>query len=407
MKLNILIAPSGFKESLGADEVTDCIAAGVLRVLPDARIMKAPLVDGGEGFTKALVAATDGTLHDVVVTGPVGQPVQSHFGFLGGKGAKTAVLEMAAAAGLRLVPRDCRDPLLTTTFGVGELIKAALDAGAERVLIGCGDSGTNDGGAGMAQALGIRLLDNTGKEIGRGGGALDRLAQIDLSGRDPRIDQVHIDVACNWHNVLCGPNGVARVFGPQKGASPETVERLAAALDRYAGVLKDTTGIDVRGMPGGGASGGLGAGLCALLGVRLHSRYEIVMQYLELDSLLAQVDIVFTAEGAIDFQTPHGKIPVEVARRAKKYGLPVITLAGTIGKNACINLEYGIDVYSSIMEAPCTLAEAIENAPRLLEETAERVMRMILIGAHLTSAPRLPQAFLPRRAVVVDQRAMA
>ncbi len=419
MKLNVLIAPSGFKESLGADEVTDCIAAGVLRVLPEARIMKAPLVDGGEGFTKALVAATGGgscaslrpphlgilpggTLHNIVVTGPVGQPVPSHFGFLGGKGPKTAVLEMAAAAGLRLVPRECRDPLVTTTFGVGELIKAALDAGAERVLIGCGDSGTNDGGAGMAQALGIRLLDNTGKEIGRGGGALDRLARIDLSGRDPRIDQIHIDVACNWHNVLCGPNGVARVFGPQKGASPETVERLAAALDRYAGVLKDTTGIDVRGMPGGGASGGLGAGLCALLGARLHSRYEIVMQYLELDSLLAQADVVFTAEGSIDFQTPRGKIPAEVARRAKKYGLPVITLAGTIGKNACVNLECGIDAYTSIMEAPCTLADAIENAPRLLEEATEHVMRMILIGTHLE--PKT--TFLPQRAIV-GQRATA
>jgi glycerate 2-kinase len=222
MTLNILIAPSGFKESLDAEQVADCIATGILRVLQDVRIRKAPLVDGGEGFTKALVGATDGTLHTLQVTGPVGEPVNSHFGFLGGTRQKTAVLEMAAAAGLRLVPPQMRDPLITTTYGVGELIKAALEARAERILIGCGDSGTNDGGAGMAQALGVKLLDEAGNSLGLGGGELIKLKQIDSSQRHPRLDQVQIDVACNWHNVLCGEQGVARVFGPQKGASPET-----------------------------------------------------------------------------------------------------------------------------------------------------------------------------------------
>jgi glycerate kinase len=279
MSLRILIAPSGFKESLEVDEVANCIEAGILRVFPSAQIHKAPLVDGGEGFSKALVAATDGTLHELTVTGPVGQPVNSHFGFLGGTEVKTAVLEMAAAAGLRLVPRNVRDPLVTTTYGVGELIKAALDAGAERLLIGCGDSGTNDAGAGMAQALGVRLLDAEGNELGRGGGELAKLDRIDLSQRDPRLELVQIDVACNWHNILCGPHGVARVFGPQKGASPETVEKLASVLDRFADVIERDTGIDVREMPGGGASGGLGTGLSALLGATLHSRYDIVMQY--------------------------------------------------------------------------------------------------------------------------------
>lgn len=383
MTLRILIAPSGFKESLEADEVADCIEKGILRALPDARIQKAPLVDGGEGFTKALVAATDGTLHNLTVIGPVGQPVDSHFGFLGGTDTKTAVLEMAAAAGLRLVPREARNPLVTTTYGVGELIKAALDEGAERILIGCGDSGTNDGGAGMAQALGVQLLDTDGNDLGWGGGELIRLERLDLSCRDPRLEQVQIDVACNWHNLLCGSKGVARVFGPQKGASPETVEQLAAALDHYAAVIERDLGIDVRQMPGSGASGGLGTGLHAFLGATLHPRYDIVMQYLDLESRLQECDLVITAEGSIDFQTPRGKIPVEVAQRAKRYNLPVIAIAGSIGQDARINFDYGIDSFSTILREPCTLPEAIAEAPDLLTYAAERIMRLILVGQKL------------------------
>lgn len=383
MSLRILIAPSGFKESLEADEVADCIEIGILRACPDAKIKKAPLVDGGEGFTKALVAATGGTLHNITVQGPVGQPVESHYGFLGNADVKTAVLEMAAAAGLRLVPREVRNPLVTTTYGVGELIKAALDAGAERILVGCGDSGTNDGGAGMAQALGVQLLDAAGKELGRGGGELVRLERIDLSDRNPRLGQVQIDVACNWHNLLCGAKGVARVFGPQKGASPEVVEQLAAALDHYADVIERDMGIDTRETPGSGASGGLGTGLSVFLQAKLHPRYDIVMQYLEIDSLLSESDLVVTAEGSIDFQTPRGKIPVEVAQRAKKYQLPVIALAGTIGKDAQLNLEHGIDSFESILDAPCTLDQAIANAPELVTNAAERVMRLMLVGQRL------------------------
>jgi glycerate 2-kinase len=203
MTLRILIAPSGFKESLDAEQVADCIATGILRVLPDVSIRKAPLVDGGEGFTKTLVAATGGTLHDLEVTGPIGHKVKAHFGFLGGTAQKTAVVEMAAAAGLRLVPSNMRNPMITTTYGVGELMKAALDAGAQRILVGCGDSGTNDGGAGMAQALGVKLLDDAGKHLGLGCGELIKLKRIDFSEKDPRLEQVQIDVACNWHNVIC------------------------------------------------------------------------------------------------------------------------------------------------------------------------------------------------------------
>jgi glycerate 2-kinase len=378
--LTILVAASGFKESLGADAVARAIAEGVRRADPDAKTVIAPLVDGGEGFARALVDASGGEIRDVEVTGPVGRPVESHFGILGGSGPRTAALEMAAAAGLRLVPADGRDPLVTTTYGVGELIGAALDAGAERILVGCGDSGTNDGGAGMAQALGVALLDEQGEEIGRGAEELLRLASIDLSQRDPRLDDVRIDVACNITNVLCGPRGVARVYGPQKGASPETVEQLTDALERWAAVLEETSGVDVRDMPGGGASGGLGSGLKVLAGATLHSRYDVVMEYVDLDELLDDADLVITAEGAIDGQTAHGKIPAEVGRRAKQRDLPVIALAGTIGDGARDVLECGIDAYASVLEAPVELEEAMRDAARLVEGAAEATMRMVLVG---------------------------
>lgn len=386
--LRIVVAPSGFKESLEADEVADRIEAGILRVVPEAEVLKAPMVDGGEGFTKALVAATNGVLCEISVSGPVGEPVESFYGFLGedGDGPKTAVLEMAAAAGLTLVPREVRDPSGTTTYGVGELVRAALDDGAERILLGCGDSGTTDGGAGMAQALGVRLLDGEGEEIGRGGIELARLESIDLSGRDPRLDDVEIDVACNWHNLLCGPRGVARVFGPQKGATPEQVERLAEALDNYADVVERELGVDVREMPGGGVRG-LGAGLSALLGATLHPRYEIVSRYLEVESLIEGSDLVFTAEGGIDFQTPRGKIPAEIAARAKKFGVPVVAIVGTVGKGAAINHDYGIDAYLSILQEPCTLEDAIENAGELVTVCAEDVTRLVMVGRSL-AGPR-------------------
>jgi glycerate kinase len=383
MESRVLIASSGFKESLSACEVAECIAAGLERVMPDARITRAPLVDGGEGFTEALVAATGGRLQEITVTGPVGQPVAAHYGFLGGEGHRTAVLEMASAAGLRLVPRDARDPLVTTTYGVGELIRAALDAGAERILVGCGDSGTNDGGAGAAEALGVKLLKADGSPIGHGGAALAEIDRVDLSGRDERLSGVTFDVACNIHNVLCGKQGVARIFGPQKGASPETVDQLEQGLERYAEVVERDAGRDVRFMPGGGASGGMGAGLHALLGATLHPRYDIILEYFKLDEALQAADLVLTAEGGINFQTPHGKIPAEVARRAKKYGLPVLAIVGSIGERAEINYEHGIDAMFSILAEPCTLEEAISDARPLLERCAENVMRAVVAGTRL------------------------
>lgn len=403
--MTVLIAPSGFKESLSAEEAAEHIAQGVLRALPHARVLKAPMADGGEGFTQALVNATGGTLHPLPVTGPVGQTVQASFGFLGGRASRTAVVEMAAAAGLRLVPRDRRNPLLTTSRGVGELIRAALDAGAERVLLGCGDSGVNDGGAGMVQALGARLLDAQGQELGAGGGELLRLARIDLSGLDPRLARVTLDAAVNWHNVLLGERGVARVFGPQKGATPEQVPVLEAALQRWADGIQAATGRAVGHTPGSGASGGLGAGFQALLGGTLHPRFDIVMQYLELDSLIAQADLVITAEGSLDDQTPFGKVPTEVAQRAKRQGLPVIALAGTIGKGVRLNLDHGIDAFASILKRPCTLEEAIAQAGTLLRRAAEDALRMVSVGVRMHQSA-LHQASL-RLAPLVPVRSQA
>jgi glycerate 2-kinase len=380
MTMTVLIAPSGFKESLDARACADRIADGIAAVLPRARILKAPMADGGEGFTVALVEATGGTLHEVDVTGPVGERVRAHFGFLGGRERRTAVLEMAAAAGLRLVPRDRRDPVRTTSFGVGELIRAALDAGAQRILLGCGDSGINDGGAGMVQALGARLLDDDGNDIGHGGGELLRLARIDMSGLDPRLARLELDAAVNWHNVLLGPRGVARVFGPQKGATPVQVELLERALTHYAQCIVDATGIDIAHASGGGASGGLGAGFAGVLGGRLHPRFDIVMRYLELDRLLDQADVVFTAEGSLDDQTPHGKVPGEVARRAKLRGLPVVAIAGTLGRDVEVNLAHGIDAYASILRRPCRLEDAIAGVDALLRDAAASAMRMLMVG---------------------------
>ncbi|TKV70430.1 glycerate kinase [Rhizobium sp. AU243] len=386
MPLHVVVAPSGFKESLSAEQAADCIEKGVLRAFPGSVVIKAPMADGGEGFTRALIGATKGTIHPLTVTGPVGQPVPAFVGFLGGCTEPTAVIEMAAAAGLSLVPRDRRNPCLTTSYGVGELVRAALDGGARRILLGCGDSGINDGGAGMAQALGVRLLDATGKEIDRGGAALTKLQRIDLSKRDPRLSDVRIDAAVNWHNQLLGERGVARVFGPQKGATPEQVEELAVAMETYAACIENTTGLDVGSAPGAGASGGLGTAVLGLLGGKLHPRYDIVMRYLTIDDYLHDADLVITAEGSLDGQTPFGKVPAEIARRAKTAGVPVVALAGTIGKGVRLNFDCGIDAFASILTRPCSLEDAISSAPKLLARAAEDAVRMIMIGTTLRTS---------------------
>lgn len=395
MTFTVLIAPSGFKESLSVKDVTDAIATGVVRALPGARVLKAPMVDGGEGTVEALVDATRGMMFRLQVTGPVGEKVDSFFGILGGAGPRTAVIEMAAAAGLSLVPRERRDPTLTTSRGVGELIAAALDHDVERILIGCGDSGINDAGAGMIQALGVRLLDKQGRELDAGGGQLVHLARIDASKLDPRLKNVRVDAAVNWHNVLLGERGVARVFGPQKGATPQQVELLEAGLENFARCVHTALGVDVGYGPGTGASGGLGAAILGVLGGRLHPRYDIVRKYLAFDELLSQADLVLTAEGSLDGQTPYGKIPSEVGRSARARGIPVIALAGTIGKGCADNFQHGIDAFASIVKRPCSLEDALANAHKLLLRAAEDAVRMVRVGLMLSERAQL-NALSPR-----------
>jgi glycerate kinase len=379
----VLIAPSGFKESIAPAVAAEAMARGVARAVPEARILTAPIVDGGEGFTEGLVALTGGDLHRVRVTGPLGHPVEGFFGMLGGGGPLTAVIEVAAAAGLGLIPFERRNPTATTSFGVGELIIAALDAGAEQILLGCGDSGINDAGAGMAQALGVGLLDGNGEALGRGGLELARLARIDVAGRDPRLSQVLVRAAVNWHNVLLGKQGVSRRYGPQKGASPEQVETLETAMETFAAVVRATMAVDVAHRPGMGASGGLGAGLVALLGGELHDRYELLMQYTAFERYLAEADLVLTAEGAIDAKTPFGKVPAEVGRRAREQGVPVIALAGSLGEGCDEVLAHGIDAFAGILGSPCTHDEALRTAAAHLERAAESAVRMVRIGMRL------------------------
>lgn len=330
-----------------------------------------------------------GEIIPVEVMGPVGAPVSSHIGIIRKPGGATGVLDMAAAAGLRLVPTDARDPTKTTTYGVGELMAKALDEGCTRIIVGCGDSGTSDGGAGLLQALGVELLDANQHELpkAQGGGSLVDVQSISMEAIHPRLRgrHVHIEAVCNIKNVLCGERGVARIYGPQKGATPEQVEGLSLGLERYAEVVSSIVGRDVATAPGSGASGGLGAGLL-LLGGKLRPRQEAINDHFAFDSLFEKEwDVVITAEGMIDSQSTQGKMTTEIARRGKENGALVIALAGTIGNGADSCLESGIEAFTSILQAPTSLAEAIQDTPRLLREGAERVMRMIMVGMQLRS----------------------
>lgn len=389
----VLVAPSGFKESLDAEQVARAIGAGVRRAIPGVRVRTVPIADGGEGTARTLAAATGGVLVPATVTGPVGEPVTAHWARLGGEAEGTAVVEMAAAAGLRLVPRDRRDPTATTTRGVGELITAALDTGAATVVVGCGDSGTSDGGLGALQALGVRVLDAQDQEVAGGGGELVRVQRLDLAGLHPALahGRARLVLALNPHNVLTGPQGVARVFGPQKGATPLQVEQLEAGFENWVRVLQ-RDGLEVardadlaRGM-GTGASGGLGAGLAAV-GAELTPRFEALLDSglagIDLDRSIRGADLVITAEGAIDFQTPKGKVPAEVARRACVLGVPVIGLAGTLGQGADAVHGIGIDAVASILPVPMTLTEAVRDGEDLLIAATERFMRTLMLGASI------------------------
>jgi glycerate kinase len=376
--MRIIVAPDSFKGSVSALAAAQAMKRGIQAVFPDAEVVAAPIADGGEGTVDALVAATKGRTLRSEVAGPLGETLSAHWGILGD--GETAIIEMAAASGLPLVPKEKRDPRITTTYGTGQLLAAALDNGIRKIIIGIGGSATNDGGAGMAKALGARFLDAAGKELVNGGAALARLARIDLSGLDPRLQEVEIQVACDVDNPLCGPRGASAVYGPQKGATPEMVHELDKALEHYAGVAKTATGKDIAGRPGSGAAGGLGAGLLYFSKAQLRPGVEIVMDAIGFGTMVAHADFVITGEGLTDAQTAHGKAPVGIARAAKQHHVPVICLSGGLGQGADSVYDQGIDGLMSIIPQPMTLEQCMQQGEALIESAAARLCRVIKVG---------------------------
>ena len=376
--MKIVIAPDSYKESLSALEVAQAVEAGFRQVFPDADYVLVPVADGGEGTVDAMVAATGGRKETVTVSGPLGEPVEAFYGLTGD--GDTAVIEMAAASGLALVPPDRRNPLLTNSRGTGELIRAALDAGARRFILGIGGSATNDGGAGMVQALGVRLLDLEGRELDGSGGDLARLERIDVSALDPRLAECRIEVACDVDTPLPGARGASAVFGPQKGATPEMVQALDANLARLARIVGRDLGVAVDTVPGAGAAGGMGAAMLAFFGATLKPGIEIVTAAVDLDTHVRDADLVITGEGRIDFQTVHGKTPIGGARVAKRHGKPVIGIAGSRGAEVGVVHAHGIDAVFSVLGKPCTLDEALRDAAANVELTARNVAAVLRIG---------------------------
>lgn len=379
--MRIIVAPDSFKGSVSAIGVANAMEKGIHKVFPEAKVIKVPIADGGEGTVEALVAATGGQLVCTVVTGPLGERMNATWGILGD--GETAIIEMAAASGLPLVPVAKRDPRLTTTYGTGELMRAALDRGLKKLIIGIGGSATNDGGIGMAQALGVKFLDAQQHELGFGGIALAKLSKIDLAGLDARLQQVEIVVACDVDNPLCGPRGASAVFGPQKGATPEMVAELDAALDVYATIATKTTGKDIAKQAGAGAAGGLGAGLLFFTDAKLRPGVEIVLETTGFAQLVASAQLVITGEGRTDFQTAYGKAPVGVAKVAKQYEVPVVCLSGGLGQGAEDVLAQGIDGLMSIVPGPLSLEECMASGDKLTEEACARLCRIIKAGMHI------------------------
>lgn len=374
--MKVVIAPDSYKGCLSALEVAKAMERGVLSVFPSAEVRKIPIADGGEGTVAALVTATNGQLRQTEVTDPLGNKIIAHWGVLGD--GRTAVIEMAAASGLPLVPKEKRDPRVTTTYGTGELIKAALADGLAKIIIGIGGSATNDGGTGMARALGVRFLDAAGQEVAAGGGSLAEICQIDTTGLDPRLKNTEIVVACDVDNPLCGTRGASAVFGPQKGATPEMVQQLDAGLAKYASCARQATGRDVAEKAGAGAAGGLGAGLMFFTPAQLKPGVEIVLDAVGFSDIVRDADFVITGEGRTDFQTAFGKAPVGVAKVAKTHGAPVFCISGGLGEGADDVLAQGIDAVMSICDRPLSLEECMAAGAQLIEPAAARLSRIVM-----------------------------
>lgn len=378
MKKTFVLAPDSFKESMSAKRACEAMERGIRKVLPDAEILHVPMADGGEGTVDALVDGSKGTRVEVVVSGPLPtEKVTTYYGLLADQ--KTAVMEMAKANGIELLAERKRNPLLTSTYGTGEMIKSALEHGVEKIIIGIGGSVTNDGGAGMAQALGVRLLDEAGRELSVGGGALAKLATVDITNVDPRLKNTEIIIASDVTNPLTGPTGASVVFGPQKGATPEMVNELDSNLVHYAEVIKRDLTIDVKNQPGAGAAGGLGAGLLVFTGASLRSGVELVTELTHLEDKISQADYVFTGEGGMDFQTKFGKAPYGVAKAAKKYHKPVFACAGYIGEQVEVLYDEGITAIFGILGKSGSLDDALQAGEANLERTVENIVRVLCV----------------------------
>src|SRR2546430_5326897 len=378
--MRIVIAPNAFKGSLSALQAAEAMRDGVLAAAADADLVLVPIADGGDGTVDALVAATNGERRTLRVRGPLMDAVDAGYGVI--DNVKAAVIEMAKAAGLALVPADKRDPRVTTTYGVGELLQHAYDAGARHFIVGIGGSATNDAGAGMAQALGYHLLDDRGHELPPGGLALKRLARIHVGGVHANWKVADVDVACDVTNPLTGPSGASAIYGPQKGATPAMVAELDAALRHVADIIRRDLGVDVEALPGAGAAGGLGAGLVAFAGARLRPGAEMVMQALRLDDRIKGADLVITGEGRLDSQTARfGKGPAAVARHARNAGIPVVALTGGIADEAELALLF--DGLEATVVEPSSLDDAIVQARPLLARAASRVVRLLQAGRRL------------------------
>ncbi|WP_342540666.1 glycerate kinase [Heyndrickxia sp. FSL K6-6286] len=371
--MKIVIAPDSFKGSLSAFEAASAIDRGIKKALPEAETLVVPVADGGEGTMDSLVAATNGHKVDVTVTGPLLDKVQASYGILGDQ--QTCVIEMASASGLCLIHPEQRNPLLTTSYGTGELIKKALDDGCRKFILAIGGSATNDGGIGMLQALGVKLLDSNRKPVGYGGAALSQIVAIDMEEFDSRISTCNFIIASDVQNPLIGRNGASHIFGPQKGATPEMITFLDHHLSIWADLVEETTGTRLHDNPGAGAAGGIGGAFQAFFPSITKRGIDIVIEYTELERKLAEAQCVFTGEGQIDAQTASGKTPMGVAQIAKKHGIPVFALAGSIGEGIEHLYPCGITSVHSIVNAPISLEEAIEKANELLAATAEQVIR--------------------------------
>lgn len=376
-KYVFVLAPDSFKGSLTAKEVCLAMESGIKKVLPSAECISVPMADGGEGTVQSLVDATGGRIYELEVIGPLGDPVKSFYGIMGDE--KTAVIEMASASGLHFVDEVTKNPLITTTYGTGQLVKACLDKGVEKIILGIGGSATNDGGAGFAQALGVSLKDKKGHELSFGGAALSQLHTIDVSGLDARLKDVRIEIASDVSNPLCGEKGASYVFGPQKGATSEIVRILDDALRHYSAIIKEQLGKDVAQTPGAGAAGGLGAGLLVFTNAQMRRGVDIIIEYTNLHEIIKKADYVFTGEGGIDFQTEFGKTPYGVAQVAKSENKKIIAIAGYLGKD--IETLYDMfDAIFGIMPGVMTMPEAIKTATKNIERTTENIIRLLLIN---------------------------